>query len=1121
MASQPAVNLAPSLRNHRISMPEDARQPLPRVAAVLVVHDGEAWLPAVLSTLGAQDYPALDLLVVDNASTDGTAELLQRRIPEQRRLSLPKNMGFPGAVHAAMRHELVAGADYVLLVHDDMLLAPDAVSRLVEAMLADATLAVAGPKLREWAEEPLLQQVGMTVDRFGRAESGVEPGELDQGQADQPRDVLYVSTAGMLLRTNVFAELHGFDVRMPAMRDDLDYCWRVWLTGWRVGVVPDAVAYHVAAGSRGARALWRQRSGQARYLSERHALVAVAKCYGLLRLAWLVPAIFLLGLGKTAAFVLTRRFSAAGATLRAYVWSLGALPRTLQLRREVQRRRVRRDAELRPLFATGVPRLRDYTDAAREWLAGEDTPAILHDGAVAADPTRSEPLAPYRLARDHPVGVVGLLLAVAYAIGLVPLLGQGQLIGGDVLPWPDDATALLERYVSGAAGEPLVSGAAPSPIQAVLGAVGLLGFGSVWAAQRIVVLGLLPLAWLTALRAGRLVTSRAAPRVLGATLYVLSPPVVATLARGRLGELVVAALLPAAVLLTARVAGPRTRRDAAWRATALLALVAAIAIAASPGAGLAVVAVLAVGVVVAVWPGLDRIGWPAARIVTAVVGAGLLLGPWLASLIAAEGVALPSAPPVDLPAWRALALIPDVLPGVGGALGVVSAAATIAVVILALVLGFLLRPLPVAALVTALVASAALGWMAAREGWDWVWAPALLLVGALAVAGLAVVAARTLGPALRARAFGMVQIVAVLGALVLLTGLGAGTWRLATGPWEGLARDVELVPPFVAGEEDRVGPYRLLLVDTDADESLRWTITGADGPRLDTFGTLPSPVLAGHVEQALAGVIGGDPDAGADLGRLNVRYVVLSDDAGERLAGQLVRQPDLEPLAAGGGGVLRVRAWLPRAALLPDDAAERVLSDASPGDLSEFEEDGLPRRDMGVYRGVPAQHGALVVAEAPGQVAVTANGSTLPRLELDVETPVQAFDVPQDAGVVTVRPADEGQRLLMVGLEAVVALALLSLLLRPPGFAQPPAPKRAPAATPSAFRGADVYGRRDDDVTPPSDKPAGTPVGADGTSDEEERGPRDPGERSAPHEDAPAQPVDGEKPSSVEEGRPS
>ena len=98
-----------------------------------------------------------------------------------------------------------------------------------------------GPKLRDFSNRRVLREVGITTDRAGRRLTGIEPGEIDQGQHDGTRVVLAISSAGMLIRRDVWDQVGGFDPNLPLFRDDIDFCWRVHAAGYEVRVVSDAV----------------------------------------------------------------------------------------------------------------------------------------------------------------------------------------------------------------------------------------------------------------------------------------------------------------------------------------------------------------------------------------------------------------------------------------------------------------------------------------------------------------------------------------------------------------------------------------------------------------------------------------------------------------------------------------------------------------------------------------------------------------------------------------------------------------------------------------------------------------------------------------------------------------
>src|ERR671919_159602 len=257
---------------------------VPSVLAVLVTRNGAAWLPRALRSLARQTHPRLGILAVDNASTDGSAEILERSLGAKRVVRTERNLGYAGAIQRVLDIPAVRRVDFLLLLHDDVALAPSAVARLVEEAERVSGAGVVGPKVLDWDGRVLLE-VGFSADRFGAPHSPVEEGELDQGQYDAPREVLFVSSAVMLVSREVLERVGPPDVRLAS--PDLDLCWRIRLAGYRILVTPRAVAVHRMARARG------ERPGgvvRPRYEAERAALAAMLVNYRPWTLAWSEPA---------------------------------------------------------------------------------------------------------------------------------------------------------------------------------------------------------------------------------------------------------------------------------------------------------------------------------------------------------------------------------------------------------------------------------------------------------------------------------------------------------------------------------------------------------------------------------------------------------------------------------------------------------------------------------------------------------------------------------------------------------------------------------------------------------------------------------------------------------------
>ena len=146
--------------------------------------------------------------------------------------------------------------DWLWLLHDDAAPAPDALAQLLAHLAVDPAIDITGPKLllpQRRRRPQQLSEVGLSIAGSGRRELGLESGEIDQGQRDEPAPKLAVSSCGMLVRTRIWDELQGFDPAIPGLRDGLEFGWRAQLAGYRVVTTPAAEMVHRHVGRAGLR----------------------------------------------------------------------------------------------------------------------------------------------------------------------------------------------------------------------------------------------------------------------------------------------------------------------------------------------------------------------------------------------------------------------------------------------------------------------------------------------------------------------------------------------------------------------------------------------------------------------------------------------------------------------------------------------------------------------------------------------------------------------------------------------------------------------------------------------------------------------------------------------------
>ena len=212
------------------------------VQVVLTTWNGEAWIGKALESLVASSYP-VQVIVVDNASTDGTVEQVKMSYPQVVIKNMPSNLGFGQATNAGMQYALQHGAAAILLLNQDAYLDPAAVERLAMALERSPEFGILSPLQFDYEGQDLdpvfLSDVCLYVpDIQGYAERKCLI--LQHG----PIEVPFVQASIWMLSRQVVEATGGFDPLFFLYGEDNDYCNRVRYHGFKIGVVLDAVAYH-------------------------------------------------------------------------------------------------------------------------------------------------------------------------------------------------------------------------------------------------------------------------------------------------------------------------------------------------------------------------------------------------------------------------------------------------------------------------------------------------------------------------------------------------------------------------------------------------------------------------------------------------------------------------------------------------------------------------------------------------------------------------------------------------------------------------------------------------------------------------------------------------------------
>ena len=566
------------------------------VTAVLVAHDGARWLDDSLRGLLGQLRAPQRVLAVDTGSKDDSLAILDENLGPEAVLQSKRNTGFGTALNHALKASPPATYDdyrgeeqpveWIWILHDDSEPAPDALLRLLETAESCPDAAVLGPKIRGWHDREQLLEVGVTVTADGRRWTGLDVGDHDQGQHADPVRVLSVSSAGMLVRRDVWDRLRGFDRAIPMFRDDLDFCWRVNNAGWEVRTAPKAVLYHAEAAARGER---RISAGVSRphFEDRQHALYAVTVNGQFKFVPLTFLRMFFWSLLRAVGHLLNKTpLKAADEVLAALAYA-GRIDRIFRARRTRARTRAKRPVDLTGLFPSRMQVFRhtfeETTQGFRRGGAEEDeqTPGSAESGPVSEEAESFDSGTPWLIrAVKMPGNFIWLALTVVMLVSAREVLTGGRLMGGALLPAPSGASDLWHQFTAGWHGVGTGSSSPAPPYLLVVALVGFLLFGHASLAVTVLLLGSVPLSGLTAYAVLRRTVTAIPLRIWGSVAYALLPAATGAISGGRLGSAVGIVLLPlvaSGVMLAIGGPGRDGSVRAAWPASFALAVAMAFA----------------------------------------------------------------------------------------------------------------------------------------------------------------------------------------------------------------------------------------------------------------------------------------------------------------------------------------------------------------------------------------------------------------------------------------------------------------------------------------------------------------------------------------------------------------
>ncbi|MBP6432267.1 MAG: glycosyltransferase family 2 protein [Ferruginibacter sp.] len=266
-------------------------QNIPQVAIVILNWNGKHFLQQFLPSVLNSTYQNKRVIVADNASTDDSITFLQQYFPQVEIIKNTTNEGFAKGYNTVLQQ---VKADYFVLLNSDVEVTPNWIEPIVELMEGDKLIAACQPKLLAFNDKNKFEYAGASggwIDFLGYPFMRgriFDDCENDEGQYNTAQQCFWASGAALFVKASVYKELKGLDEYFFAHQEEIDFCWRAQLKGYKIFAQPQSVVYHVGGGT------LHKGSGKKTFLNFRNNLILLFKNLPFAKLLWVLPCRFFL-----------------------------------------------------------------------------------------------------------------------------------------------------------------------------------------------------------------------------------------------------------------------------------------------------------------------------------------------------------------------------------------------------------------------------------------------------------------------------------------------------------------------------------------------------------------------------------------------------------------------------------------------------------------------------------------------------------------------------------------------------------------------------------------------------------------------------------------------------------
>lgn len=243
----------------------------PLVYIILLNYNGYKDTIECLESLEKITYKNYRIVVVDNASIDGSEKIIKNKFPEHIFIQAGSNLGFSGGNNVGIKYALQQGTDYVLLLNNDTIVEPDFLEPLVEEAEKSDQIGIMGGKINYYYDKNIIWSAGGYISDIKGCGYHYGIKEVDEGQYDEKREVTFLTGCIQLIKREVLEKVGLYDEDYFLYFEDVDYCYRTIKNNFKLVYVPTSKIYHKISASTG------DESSLALYYNHRNRLLFIKK----------------------------------------------------------------------------------------------------------------------------------------------------------------------------------------------------------------------------------------------------------------------------------------------------------------------------------------------------------------------------------------------------------------------------------------------------------------------------------------------------------------------------------------------------------------------------------------------------------------------------------------------------------------------------------------------------------------------------------------------------------------------------------------------------------------------------------------------------------------------------